>query len=599
MTSLPPDPYKILGVSKDAQLPEIRSAHRKLVLKCHPDKVMDPALKAIKQDEFQRVQQAYELLSDEKERSKYDDQVKLMELRKNFEKMSANTSAPRTPPRHYDVRTAEPRSSTFASSPVPPPQPKMYSQRYHTRTSDEDIRPSHPIFEEPPRPRRTDDYEKHQPRRDDRRDSDRARRRKEEEEEDRRERERQLEKEARRQEKKRFEKLEKEREKERRRETEDKRSRHRTPYVEEPPEEEVPYLPRVEKKKSSSSTKKTDERREKSSNRDDVHVDPTRKTHEHMISAANYLMQSRAKASQSSPTLNRSQTYGEPGYHVRYVSPSRGKPGPAVPTPPPAGSSPFATPIIEEEDDARRSSARGSGRRASHDSPQAAKSKSLHKGSSSGPDELPTSPIIMDASPSARRVPAFATTPPVVPNSPPRTGISRSSTMDQPQYARPMPPMPGGMKRSETFHGVEDRGRSRSRNYAQVQIEEDDYSEEDRRYKEPARKQRDGRRHKTRSPDRVPVEYVQRPTTKRYNVSHDGRTIPVEAYFDDDARRKHGKSGAYYPRVVEARPPMPSRDHSWSNSSGSFRFKTAPAYGQDDISYSNVPRCAREEAWAA
>ncbi|KAL2211847.1 heat shock protein DnaJ, partial [Sarocladium strictum] len=69
---LPENPYEILGVSKDAQLPEIRSAHRKRVLKCHPDKVQDPALKAEKQNEFQRVQQAYELLSDENEREKYD-----------------------------------------------------------------------------------------------------------------------------------------------------------------------------------------------------------------------------------------------------------------------------------------------------------------------------------------------------------------------------------------------------------------------------------------------------------------------------------------------------------------------------------------------
>ena len=49
MSSFPPDPYKVLGVSKDAQTPEIRSAHRKLVLKCHPDKVQDPTLKAKKQ----------------------------------------------------------------------------------------------------------------------------------------------------------------------------------------------------------------------------------------------------------------------------------------------------------------------------------------------------------------------------------------------------------------------------------------------------------------------------------------------------------------------------------------------------------------------
>ncbi|KAG7144792.1 DnaJ subfamily C member 16 like protein [Verticillium longisporum] len=93
MTSLQPCPYKVLGVSKDAQLSEIRTAYRKLVLKCHPDKVQDPALKAAKQDEFQRVQQAYELLGSEEERSKYDDQIKLMELQQKRRNVEANTSA--------------------------------------------------------------------------------------------------------------------------------------------------------------------------------------------------------------------------------------------------------------------------------------------------------------------------------------------------------------------------------------------------------------------------------------------------------------------------------------------------------------------------
>ena len=80
----PPDPYKILGVAKDAKLLEIRSAHRKLALKCHPDKVEDETLKRVKQDEFHQVQQAYELLSDDSRRSQYDEQVKFSELRKKF-----------------------------------------------------------------------------------------------------------------------------------------------------------------------------------------------------------------------------------------------------------------------------------------------------------------------------------------------------------------------------------------------------------------------------------------------------------------------------------------------------------------------------------
>jgi curved DNA-binding protein CbpA len=117
---LPPDPYKLLGVSKDATLPEIRSAHRKLVLKCHPDKVQDAALKAIKQDEFQKVQQAYELLSDDSKRLQYDEQVKLYELRKE---MGRGNPTPRSNPFEYEVKTAEPRPSSYGR----PPPPKVYS----------------------------------------------------------------------------------------------------------------------------------------------------------------------------------------------------------------------------------------------------------------------------------------------------------------------------------------------------------------------------------------------------------------------------------------------------------------------------------------
>jgi curved DNA-binding protein CbpA len=79
----PPDPYKILGVAKDANILEIRSAYRKLVLKCHPDKVEDETLKRAKQDEFHQVQQAYELLSGDFRRS-HDEHVKLLELREKL-----------------------------------------------------------------------------------------------------------------------------------------------------------------------------------------------------------------------------------------------------------------------------------------------------------------------------------------------------------------------------------------------------------------------------------------------------------------------------------------------------------------------------------
>jgi curved DNA-binding protein CbpA len=96
---LPPDPYAALGVPKDATAAAIKTAHRKLVLKCHPvsisacpgtlsanppsqDKVTDPAAKEAASDKFHKIQSAYEILIDDNRRERYDAQLRLAELRK-------------------------------------------------------------------------------------------------------------------------------------------------------------------------------------------------------------------------------------------------------------------------------------------------------------------------------------------------------------------------------------------------------------------------------------------------------------------------------------------------------------------------------------
>ncbi|CAG8295438.1 unnamed protein product [Penicillium salamii] len=78
------DPYGVLGVANDATTTEIRAAHRKRVLKCHPDKIQDVSQRNAAQDEFQKVQQAYELLSDDLRRQKYDEKVKIAELKRKL-----------------------------------------------------------------------------------------------------------------------------------------------------------------------------------------------------------------------------------------------------------------------------------------------------------------------------------------------------------------------------------------------------------------------------------------------------------------------------------------------------------------------------------
>ena len=63
------DYYQILGVKKDAKADEIKKAYRRLARKHHPD--VNPNDKA-SEDKFKDVQEAYDILSDEKKRKVFD-----------------------------------------------------------------------------------------------------------------------------------------------------------------------------------------------------------------------------------------------------------------------------------------------------------------------------------------------------------------------------------------------------------------------------------------------------------------------------------------------------------------------------------------------
>merc|ERR1719218_393640 len=57
--------YNLLGVEKNASSSEIKKAYRKAAMQHHPDKGGDP-------EKFKEITRAYEILSDEDKRKRYD-----------------------------------------------------------------------------------------------------------------------------------------------------------------------------------------------------------------------------------------------------------------------------------------------------------------------------------------------------------------------------------------------------------------------------------------------------------------------------------------------------------------------------------------------
>ncbi|XP_047329872.1 DNAJ protein JJJ1 homolog [Impatiens glandulifera] len=65
--------YEVLGLSRDCAADEIRSAYKRQALRCHPDKLIQSGVSPeVATASFQELVNAYEVLSDPKERSWYD-----------------------------------------------------------------------------------------------------------------------------------------------------------------------------------------------------------------------------------------------------------------------------------------------------------------------------------------------------------------------------------------------------------------------------------------------------------------------------------------------------------------------------------------------
>ena len=63
------DHYETLGVGRDASQDDVRKAYRKLARKYHPD--LNPGDKSA-EERFKKVQEAYDVLSDPKKKTMYD-----------------------------------------------------------------------------------------------------------------------------------------------------------------------------------------------------------------------------------------------------------------------------------------------------------------------------------------------------------------------------------------------------------------------------------------------------------------------------------------------------------------------------------------------
>jgi len=69
------DLYEILQLKKEADAKEIKKNYRKLALKCHPDKLKKNSSEKEKNEAnvlWQKISIAYDILSNEKSRAKYD-----------------------------------------------------------------------------------------------------------------------------------------------------------------------------------------------------------------------------------------------------------------------------------------------------------------------------------------------------------------------------------------------------------------------------------------------------------------------------------------------------------------------------------------------
>ena len=76
------DYYQVLGISKEVSHEEIKKAFRGLALRYHPDH--NPQSQKQAEEKFKEINEAYQVLGDERERRRYDYMIALTQHRQKF-----------------------------------------------------------------------------------------------------------------------------------------------------------------------------------------------------------------------------------------------------------------------------------------------------------------------------------------------------------------------------------------------------------------------------------------------------------------------------------------------------------------------------------
>ncbi|WP_221972916.1 J domain-containing protein, partial [Rhizobium laguerreae] len=86
------DPYKILGVKRDAAADEIKAAWRNMAKSAHPDHNQDDPTATAR---FAEIGRAYETLKDPRKRSLFDNALRMAEAKKHEQTIMQQRQAAR------------------------------------------------------------------------------------------------------------------------------------------------------------------------------------------------------------------------------------------------------------------------------------------------------------------------------------------------------------------------------------------------------------------------------------------------------------------------------------------------------------------------